>query len=88
MCIAEGSLALDTPQNKSQSRFLFRTYDKQTNNVEVNSGLAWPQMLVKGCHFTFTYTTKSFVFLPTQIMKERTSRLDNINCRQISKILL
>ena len=39
MCIAEGSLALDTPQNKSRSRLLFRAYDKQTNNVEVNSGL-------------------------------------------------
>ena len=86
MCIVEGSLALDTPQNKSRSRFLFQAYDKWTNNVEVNLGLDWPQTLVRGCQFTFTYTTKSFVFLPSQIT-EWTSRLDNINCRQISKIL-
>ena len=83
-----GCLALDTPQNKSRSRLLFRTYDKQPNNVEFNSGLNWPQTLVRGCQFPFTYNTKPFVFLPTKITEERTSRLDNINCRQISKILL
>ena len=49
MWIAKGSLALDTPQNKSRSRFLFRAYNKQTNNVEVNLGPDWPQMLVRGC---------------------------------------
>ena len=88
MCVAESSLALDTLQNKSWSRLLFWVYDKQTNNVEVNFGLDWPQMLVRGCQFTFTYTPKSSVFLPSQIMEEQTSTLDNISCRQISKILL
>ena len=87
MCITKGSLALDTPQSKSRSRLLFRAYDKQTNNVEVNSGLDWPQTLVRECQLTFTYPTESFVFLPTQIMEKWTSRLDNINCRQVSKIL-
>ena len=85
MCIAEDNLALDTPQNKSWSRLLFRAYDKQTNNVEANSGLDWPQTLVRGCQFTFIYTTMSFIFLPPQITEEQTSRLDNINSRQISK---
>ena len=84
--LTEGSLTLDTPQNNSRLRLLFRAYDKQTNNVEANSGLDWPQTLVRGCQFTFTYTNKSFVFLPPQITKERTSRLDDINCRQISKL--
>ena len=32
----EGSLAIDTPQNKSQSRLLFRAYGKPANNVEDN----------------------------------------------------
>ena len=50
--------------------------------------LYWSQLLVRGCQFTFTYTTKSFVFLPSQITEKRTSRLENINCSQISKILL
>ena len=31
-----GSLALDPPQNKSQSRLLFQAYGKPANNVEVN----------------------------------------------------
>ena len=66
MCIAEGSLALDTPQNKSRSRLLFQANDKQTNNVEASSRIDWPQTLVSGYQFTFTYTTKSFVFLRSQ----------------------
>ena len=64
MCIAESSLALDTPQNKSRSRLLFRAYEKQTNNVDANLRLYWSQTSVRGCRFTFTYTTKSFVPLP------------------------
>ena len=68
MCIAEGSLALDTPQNKSRLRLLFRAYEKQTNNVEVNSALDWSQTLARGCQFTLTYT---FVFLTPQITGER-----------------
>ena len=81
MCITEGSLALDTPQNKSRSRLLFQAYDKQTNNVDASSRLDWPQTLVRGCQFTFTYTTKSFVFQPPPppITEEWTSWLDNIN---------
>ena len=66
MCITEGSLTLDTPQNKSRSRHLFRAYDKQTNNMEASSGLDWPQTLVRGCQFTFTYTTKSSYPLRSQ----------------------
>ncbi len=61
MCIGEGSLALDTPQNKSRSRLLFRAYDKQTNKVDANLGSDWPQTLIRGYQFTFIYTTKSFV---------------------------
>ena len=87
-CDVEGSLALDTPQNKSKSRLRFRENGKPANNEEVNVGLDWFQMLVRGCQLTFTYTTKSFVFLPPQIAEERTSGLENINCSQISKILL
>ena len=83
MCITESSLALDTPQNKSQSRLLFRAYEKQTNNVDADLRLDWSQTSVRGCRFT--YTTKSFVPIPPHITEERTSRLDNINCRQISK---
>ena len=45
-------------------------------------------MLVRGYQFTFTYTTKSFVFLPPQIVEKRTSRLENVNCSQISKFPL
>ena len=71
--------------NESRLRLLFEAYDKQTNNMEANLGLDWPQTLVRRCQFTFTYTTKSFVFLPPQITEELTSRLDNINSWQISK---
>ena len=85
MCIAENNLALDTPQNKSRPRLLFRAYEKHPNNVEANSWLDWSQTSVRGCRFTFTYYTKSFVPLPPHITEERTSRLDNIICRQISK---
>ena len=53
MCIAEGSLALDTPQNKSRSRLLFLTYDIPRNNVDINSGLDWPQTLVRRCQFAW-----------------------------------
>ena len=38
-CDVEGSLALDPPQNKSESRLLFRAYGKLANNVWVNLGL-------------------------------------------------
>ena len=69
--------------NPGQDSYL--AYDKQTNDVETSSGLDLPQTLVRECQFTFTYTTKSFVFLPPQITEEQISRLDNINCRQISK---
>ena len=63
----------------------FRAYEKQTNNVDANSRLDWSQTSVRGCRLTFTYTTKFFVLLPPHITEEWTSRLDNINCRQISK---
>ena len=85
ICIAESSLTLDTPQNKSRSRLLFRAYEKQTNNVDADLRLDWSQTSVRCCRFTFTYTTKSFVFLPPHITEEPTSRLDNIHSRHISK---
>ena len=54
------------------------------NNVEVNLGLD----VGKGYQLIFTYVTKSFVFIPPHIAGKRTSRLENINCSQISKIPL
>ena len=69
-CDVEGSLALDPPQNKSQSRLLFRAYGKLANNVAVNLGLDGSQTLVRGYQVTFTYTTNSFVFLPPQIAEK------------------
>ena len=47
-CDVEGSLALDPPQNKSESGRLFRAYGKLANNVGVNLGLDWSPMLARG----------------------------------------
>ena len=38
-CDVWGSLSLDPPQKKSQSRLLFREYGKAANNVEGNLGI-------------------------------------------------
>ena len=79
---------LTLQKSKSPSRLLLRACGKPANNVEVNLGLDWSQTLVSGYQFTFTYTTKSFVFLPSQIAEKKTSRLENINYSQISKVPL
>ena len=57
--------------NPSQDSYFGCMTDKQTNNnVDANSGLDWPQTLVRGCQFTFT--TK-FLVLPTPSDHGRTN---------------
>ena len=86
MCIAESSLALDTPQYKSRSRLLFRACEKQTNNVDSKFEVRLVSNVGKGLPIPFNIHHQVLCPpQPPQITEERTSRLDNINCRQISK---